>query len=203
MTIEWVAEFASAFAGGIELFHSAQRRYRIESLYDGRAAINIKSAMAAKRTPKRGARGSRTKRRGADKCKITASAGGPVRESMGAGMKNMKRGSHAPHKFSANGAARRNGATTAAMRLAAVVQSSHDAIAAKTLNGIITDWNRSAERIFGYKPKEIIGKSVLTLIPKDRQDEEQEILRKIRRGESLNHYETVRRGPQRSILLSR
>src|SRR5262249_19441267 len=81
----------------------------------------------------------------------------------------------------------------AAMRLAAAFQSSHDAIAAKTLNGIITDWNRSAERIFGYKPKEIIGKSVLTLIPKDRQDEEQEILKKIRRGESLDHYETVRR----------
>ena len=79
------------------------------------------------------------------------------------------------------------------MRLAAVVQSSHDAVAAKTLNGIITDWNQSAERIFGYKPKEIIGKSVLTLIPKERQDEEEEILRKIRRGESLDHYETVRR----------
>jgi PAS domain S-box-containing protein len=87
----------------------------------------------------------------------------------------------------------RKRAETAAMRLAAVVQSSHDAVAAKTLNGIITDWNRSAERIFGYKPKEIIGKSILTLIPKDRQDEEQEILRKIRRGESLDHYETVRR----------
>jgi PAS domain S-box-containing protein len=83
-------------------------------------------------------------------------------------------------------------AETAAMRLAAVVQSSHDAVAAKTLNGIITDWNQSAERIFGYKPKEIIGKSVLTLIPKDRQDEEQEILRRIRHGESLDHYETVR-----------
>jgi PAS domain S-box-containing protein len=79
------------------------------------------------------------------------------------------------------------------MRLAAVVQSSHDAVAAKTLNGIITDWNQSAERIFGYKPKEIIGKSVLTLIPKDRQDEEQEILRRIRHGELLDHYETVRR----------
>jgi PAS domain S-box-containing protein len=87
----------------------------------------------------------------------------------------------------------RKRAETAAMRLAAAVQSSHDAIAAKTLNGIITDWNQSAERIFGYKPKEIIGKSVLTLIPKDRQDEEQEILRRIRRGESLDHYETVRR----------
>jgi PAS domain S-box-containing protein len=87
----------------------------------------------------------------------------------------------------------RKRAETAAMRLAAVVQSSHDAIAAKTLNGIITDWNQGAERIFGYKPKEIIGKSVLTLIPKDRQDEEQEILRRIRHGESLDHYETVRR----------
>lgn len=87
----------------------------------------------------------------------------------------------------------RKRAEKAAMRLAAAVQSSHDAIAAKTLNGIITDWNQSAERIFGYKPKEIIGKSVLTLIPKDRQSEEDEILRKIRRGESLDHFETVRR----------
>ena len=87
----------------------------------------------------------------------------------------------------------RKRAEVAAMRLAAVVQSSHDAIAAKTLNGIITDWNQSAERIFGYKPKEIVGKSVLTLIPKDRQEEEQEILKKVRRGESLDHYETVRR----------
>src|ERR1700736_3908213 len=81
----------------------------------------------------------------------------------------------------------------AAMRLAAVVRSSHDAIAAKDLNGIITDWNESAERIFGYKAKEIIGKSVLTLIPKDRQSEETKILRKIRRGESIDHYRTVRR----------
>jgi PAS domain S-box-containing protein len=87
----------------------------------------------------------------------------------------------------------RKRAEEAAIRLAAAVQSSHDAIAAKTLNGIITDWNQSAQRIFGYRPKEIIGKSVLTLIPKDRQDEEQEILRRIRRGESLDHYETVRR----------
>lgn len=82
---------------------------------------------------------------------------------------------------------------TAVMHLAAVVQSSHDAIVAKTLKGIITDWNRSAERIFGYRAKEIIGKSVLTLIPNDRKSEEQEILRKIGRGESLDHYETVRR----------
>ena len=87
----------------------------------------------------------------------------------------------------------RKRAEAAAMRLAAVVQSSHDAIATKTLNGIITNWNQSAERIFGYKPKEIIGKSILTLIPKGRQSEEEEILRKVRDGESLEHYETVRR----------
>jgi PAS domain S-box-containing protein len=87
----------------------------------------------------------------------------------------------------------RKRAEAAAMRLAAVVQSSHDAIVAKTLNGIITDWNQGAEHIFGYKPKEIIGKSILTLIPKDRQSEEEEILRKVRRGQSLDHYETVRR----------
>src|SRR4030095_9391738 len=86
----------------------------------------------------------------------------------------------------------RKRAEKAAMRLAAAVQSSHDAIAAKTLNGIITDWNQSAERIFGYKPKEIIGKSVLTLIPKERHVEEREILTKIRHGESLDHYETAR-----------
>jgi PAS domain S-box-containing protein len=87
----------------------------------------------------------------------------------------------------------RKHAEAAAMRLAAVVQSSRDAIAAKTLEGIITDWNQSAQRIFGYKPKEIVGKSILTLIPKERQNEEQEILRKVRHGESLEHYETVRR----------
>jgi len=94
----------------------------------------------------------------------------------------------------------RKRAETAAMRLAAVVQSSHDAVAAKNLNGIITDWNQSAERIFGYKPKEIIGKSILTLIPKDRQSEEQEILRKARRGESLDHYETLRRRKDGKVI---
>jgi PAS domain S-box-containing protein len=81
----------------------------------------------------------------------------------------------------------------AAMRLAAVVQSSHDAIVGKTVKGIITDWNQGAERIFGYKPKEIIGKSILTLIPREQHSEETEILRRIRRGQSVDHYETIRR----------
>jgi PAS domain S-box-containing protein len=80
----------------------------------------------------------------------------------------------------------------AAQRLASIVTYSHDAIVAKDLNGIITDWNQSAERIFGYKAKEIVGKSILTLIPEDRQREETAILNKIRRGEAIDHYETLR-----------
>jgi PAS domain S-box-containing protein len=87
----------------------------------------------------------------------------------------------------------RKDAEAAAVRLAAVVQSSHDAIVGKTVKGIITDWNQGAERIFGYKPKEIIGKSILTLIPRERHSEETEILRRVRRGQSINHYETIRR----------
>ena len=94
----------------------------------------------------------------------------------------------------------RKQAERAAMRLAAVVQSSHDAVVAKDLNGIITDWNQSAERIFGYKAKEIIGKSILTLIPKDRHPEETEIIRKIRRGESIEHYQTIRRRKDRKLI---
>ena len=84
-------------------------------------------------------------------------------------------------------------AEMAALRLASIVRYSRDAIAAKDLNGFITDWNESAERIFGYKREEIIGKSVRILIPADRQDEEDEILNRVRRGESVDHYETVRR----------
>ena len=84
-------------------------------------------------------------------------------------------------------------AEAAAMRLASLVRSSRDAVVAKDLNGIITDWNQGAQRIFGYKPKEIVGKSILTLIPRERHFEESEILGRIRCGESIDHYETIRR----------
>jgi PAS domain S-box-containing protein len=76
--------------------------------------------------------------------------------------------------------------------LAAIVESSDDAIASKDLNGIITSWNRGAEQLFGYAAEEAIGQPVMMLIPSHRRDEEAEILSRIRRGERVEHYETVR-----------
>ena len=78
-------------------------------------------------------------------------------------------------------------------RLASIVQFSDDAIISKNLQGIIESWNAGAERIFGYTAKEAIGQSVEMLIPTDRIDEEGKILDQIRRGERIDHYETIRR----------
>jgi PAS domain S-box-containing protein len=77
-------------------------------------------------------------------------------------------------------------------RLAAIVESSDDAIVSKDLNGIITSWNQSAERIFGWTEQEIVGKSVLTIIPPELHSDEPGILAKIRAGERIEHFETVR-----------
>jgi PAS domain S-box-containing protein len=77
-------------------------------------------------------------------------------------------------------------------RLAAIVTSTDDAIIAKDLDGIITDWNFGAERVFGFTADEIIGTSIIRLIPPDHQQEETQILSRIRRGERMDHFEAVR-----------
>jgi PAS domain S-box-containing protein len=84
--------------------------------------------------------------------------------------------------------------------LAAIVTSSEDAIVSKNLDGVITSWNRGAEHVFGYTAEEAIGKPVTILIPPDHLDEEPRILERIRRGESVEHYETVRRRKDGSLL---
>lgn len=84
--------------------------------------------------------------------------------------------------------------------LAAIVENSNDAILSKMLNGTITSWNASAERIFGFSAEEVIGQSILILVPEDRVQEENTILEKIRRGERVEHFETVRKRKDGSLI---
>ena len=84
-------------------------------------------------------------------------------------------------------------AERAMAHLAAIVMSTEDAIVSKNLQGIVTSWNGAAERLFGYTEEEMIGQPVNRLIPPDRHDEEPGILERIGRGESIEHYETIRR----------
>jgi PAS domain S-box-containing protein len=87
----------------------------------------------------------------------------------------------------------RKQAEEATGHLAAIVASSDDAIVSKSLDGIIKSWNKSAERVFGYTAKEAIGQHITLIIPPDRWDEETEIISRLRRGERIDHFETVRR----------
>ena len=87
----------------------------------------------------------------------------------------------------------RKQAEIASLWLAAIVEFSDDAIIGKDINSIITSWNKGAERIFGYSASEMIGTSIMRLIPDDRGDEENHILAKIKRGENLEHFETLRK----------
>jgi len=77
-------------------------------------------------------------------------------------------------------------------RLAAIVDSADDAIVSKTLDGVITSWNRGAERIFGWTAAEAVGRSITIVIPPERLAEEEDILARIRRGQSIDHFDTVR-----------
>jgi PAS domain S-box-containing protein len=87
-----------------------------------------------------------------------------------------------------------------AQRLASIVQSSDDAIISKDLNGIIASWNCGAQRVFGYTAEEMIGRPVSVLIPSERENEEPGILQRIRRGERIDHYETIRRRKDGSLI---
>jgi PAS domain S-box-containing protein len=94
----------------------------------------------------------------------------------------------------------RNQARAAAERLAAIVESSDDAILSTDLNGIITSWNGGAERLYGYAAEDVIGSPVTIVIPPEHQDEEPAILERMRRGERIDHYETVRRRKDGSLV---
>jgi PAS domain S-box-containing protein len=85
--------------------------------------------------------------------------------------------------------------------LASIVDSSDDAIVSKNLDGIITSWNRGAERIFGYTAEEATGQPITIVIPQDRQDEERTILTRIRRGERIDHFQTVRQHKNGSLIV--
>jgi PAS domain S-box-containing protein len=87
-----------------------------------------------------------------------------------------------------------------AQRLAAIVASSEDAIVSKDLNGVVMSWNEGAERLFGYSAREAIGRPITLIIPDDRKDEEAQILGRLRRGQRIDHFETVRQRKDGSLL---
>src|SRR3981081_1717656 len=84
--------------------------------------------------------------------------------------------------------------------LAAIVDSSDDAIISKTLDGVITSWNKSAERMFGYTREEAVGQHITLIIPGDRRDEEATIVERVSRGERVDHFETVRRRKDGTLI---
>jgi PAS domain S-box-containing protein len=91
-------------------------------------------------------------------------------------------------------------AEVAAAHLAAIVESSDDAIVGKDLSGTVTSWNAGAEKIFGYSPREMVGQPIMRLIPPDRLQEEAGILDRVRRGESIRHFDTVRLRKNGSVV---
>jgi PAS domain S-box-containing protein len=100
---------------------------------------------------------------------------------------NARKRRPAPRDRSSESAAPHDGGL-----LAAIVDYSDDAIISKDLNGIVTSWNKTAEQLFGYRAHEIVGTSITRIIPPERQEEEAEIITRIRRGERVEHFETVR-----------
>ena len=94
--------------------------------------------------------------------------------------------------FAARRRLKRNAPTEREWLFSAVVESSHDAIITKSLDGTITGWNRAAELLFGYTAAEAIGKRIDIIVPPDRRAEVDDILRRVSRGEKIEQYETLR-----------
>ena len=94
----------------------------------------------------------------------------------------------------------RKRAEQATRLLAAIVESSHDAIVSKSLNGVITSWNKGAERLFGYAAEEAVGQNITLIIPPERRHEERTIVEQLARGERVDHFETVRMHKDGSLL---
>jgi PAS domain S-box-containing protein len=117
----------------------------------------------------------------------------PAVESLGADRSGEKtkdvRGGDRLHE---KGVSERTLAERADNLLAAIVDSSDDAIISKTLDGVITSWNKSAERMFGYTREEAVGQHITLIIPEDRRDEEANIIKRLKLGERIDHFETVR-----------
>jgi PAS domain S-box-containing protein len=97
-------------------------------------------------------------------------------------------------------AARITGDDTTRARLAAIVESSDDAIVSKTLEGVVMSWNKGAERVFGYTAEEMIGQPIIKIIPVDRLNEEPQILARMRIGERVDHFETVRQRKDGTLI---
>ncbi|MGC1980002.1 MAG: PAS domain S-box protein [Pseudolabrys sp.] len=85
--------------------------------------------------------------------------------------------------------------------MASIVETSDDAIVSKNLDGVITSWNRGAERVFGYSAGEVVGQPITIVIPEDRQREEREILTRLGQGERIDHYETIRLRKDGSLIV--
>jgi PAS domain S-box-containing protein len=94
----------------------------------------------------------------------------------------------------------RKRAEQATRLLAAIVESSHDAIVSKSLNGVITSWNNGAQRLFGYTAEEAVGQNITLIIPPERRDEERTIVEQLARGQRIDHFETVRMRKDGSLL---
>ena len=150
---------------------------------------------ARDRGPPRGSTGAgRSHGRAGARCRVRRAAPGRLRHSRarhGDADRRRQRIDDRGHQH-IRGGSTDSDADLHRAQLAAIVVSSDDAIVSKTLDGIITSWNIGAERVFGYSAEEAIGKHISLIIPPDRMDEETDVLARLRRGEKIDHFETVR-----------